>query len=109
MIVIVTGASGYIGGQCALQLLDAGHQVIGIDRRPLPRHLDGIMEFVQADFDSDESFRKIVVARPDAVIHCAGTSLVGPSLMNPAEYYDNNFVKTKTLCDYLIKEKIQCS
>jgi UDP-glucose 4-epimerase len=39
---------------------------------------------------------------PDAIIHCAGTSLVGPSVMNPEEYYNNNFVKTKTLLDFLI-------
>ena len=92
--VVVTGAAGYIGGQIALQLLDAGHKVTGIDRRPLPRHLQGIMNFVQADFDSDESFRKIIELRPNAVIHCAGTSLVGPSIQHPSDYYNNNVVKT---------------
>lgn len=92
--VVVTGAAGYIGGQCALQLLDAGHTVIGIDRRPLPHHLGGLMEFVQADFDSDQSFMRIIQTRPDAIIHCAGTSLVGPSIKNPSEYYNNNVVKT---------------
>ncbi len=92
--VVVTGAAGYIGGQCALQLHDAGHLVIGIDRRPLPRQLQGMIQFVQADFDSDESFRKIIEARPTAIIHCAGTSLVGPSIQNPSDYYNNNVVKT---------------
>ena len=94
MNVVVTGAAGYIGGQIALQLLDAGHKVTGIDRRPLPRHLQEIMDFVQADFDSDESFRKIIELRPNAVIHCAGTSLVGPSIRHPSDYYNNNVVKT---------------
>lgn len=92
--VVVTGAAGYIGGQCVLQLLDAGHTVVGIDRRPLPHHLSGLMEFVQADFDSDQSFMKIIQTRPDAIIHCAGTSLVGPSIANPSDYYNNNVVKT---------------
>lgn len=100
--VVVTGAAGYIGGQCALQLHDAGHSVIGIDRRPLPAHLQGIMEFVQADFDSDESFRKIIAVRPDAIIHCAGTSLVGPSIKNPSDYYNNNVVKTLHLLGIVI-------
>lgn len=94
MIVVVTGVSGYIGGQCALQLLDAGHNVIGIDRRPLPHHLAGVMEFVQADFDSDQSYMKIIQSQPDAIVHCAGTSLVGPSIKNPSDYYNNNVVKT---------------
>ena len=100
--VVVTGAAGYIGGQCALQLHDAGHQVIGIDRRPLPQHLQGVMQFVQADFDSDQSFIKIVETRPDAIIHCAGTSLVGPSIKNPSDYYNNNVVKTLHLLNIVL-------
>jgi UDP-glucose 4-epimerase len=100
--VVVTGAAGYIGGQIALQLRDAGHEVIGIDRRPLPHHLGGLMEFVQADFDSDESFRKIIESRPEAIVHCAGTSLVGPSIKNPSDYYNNNVVKTLHLLDIVL-------
>jgi len=101
-IVAVTGAAGYIGGQCALQLHDAGHKVIGIDRRPLPRHLNGFMEFVQADFDSDQAYTKLIQARPDAIIHCAGTSLVGPSMTKPSEYYNNNVVKTLNLLNIVL-------
>ena len=97
MNVVVTGAAGYIGGQIALQLRDAGHTVTGIDRRPLPAHLADVMQFVQADFDSDESYRKLVELRPDAVVHCAGTSLVGPSIKAPTEYYTNNVAKTMNL------------
>jgi UDP-glucose 4-epimerase len=100
--VVVTGAAGYIGGQCALQLVDAGHKVVGIDRRPLPHHLGGLMEFVQADFDSDQSFVKIIAERPDAIVHCAGTSLVGPSIKNPSDYYNNNVVKTLHLLNIVL-------
>jgi UDP-glucose 4-epimerase len=28
-------------------------------------------------------------------------------MSNPAEYYDNNFVKTKILCDWLVQQKIK--
>ncbi len=100
--VVVTGAAGYIGGQCALQLVDAGHRVIGIDRRPLPHHLDGLMDFVQADFDSDQAYLKIISERPEAIIHCAGTSLVGPSISNPSDYYNNNVVKTLHLLNIVM-------
>jgi UDP-glucose 4-epimerase len=44
--------------------------------------------------------------KPDAIIHCAGTSLVGPSIDNPREYYENNFIKTKILLDHLIDCKL---
>jgi UDP-glucose 4-epimerase len=102
MNVVVTGAAGYIGGQIALQLKDAGHSVTGIDRRPLPRHLQGTMSFVQADFDSDESYRRLLDIRPEAVVHCAGTSLVGPSIKNPSDYYHNNVVKTLNLLNIIM-------
>jgi UDP-glucose 4-epimerase len=103
MTVVVTGAAGYIGGEVALLLRDAGHTVIGIDRRPCPQHLkDTFSQFVQADFDSDESFKKIIEAQPETVVHCAGTSLVGPSIKYPSDYYHNNVVKTLNLLNILI-------
>jgi UDP-glucose 4-epimerase len=100
--IVVTGAAGYIGGEVALLLKDAGHTVVGIDRRPLPQHLEDVMDFVQADFDSDESYRKLILMRPAAVVHCAGTSLVGPSMLQPSEYYDNNVVKTLRLLNIVM-------
>lgn len=100
MNVIVTGASGYIGGHVALQLKDAGHTVIGIDRRACPKNLEDVYsKFVCDDFAGRTSLGAIIQARPDAIVHCAGTSLVGPSVKNPAEYYDNNVVKTIELLD----------
>jgi UDP-glucose 4-epimerase len=102
MNVVVTGAAGYIGGQIALQLRDAGHKVTGIDRRPLPQHLQGTMSFVQADFDSDESYRRLLEVRPEAIVHCAGTSLVGPSIKYPSDYYNNNVVKTLNLLSIVL-------
>jgi UDP-glucose 4-epimerase len=100
--VVVTGAAGYIGGQTALTLNDAGYRVVGIDRRPLPQHLEDVMDFVQADFDSDESYRKLISVLPTAIVHCAGTSLVGPSMLYPSKYYDNNVVKTLRLLNIVM-------
>lgn len=97
-VVVVTGSAGYIGGQTALLLKDAGHEVYGIDRREPPRHLAGVCDrFLLQDFASDVALSWIINYRPDVIIHCAGTSLVGPSMTNPADYYDNNVVKTLKL------------
>jgi len=102
MKVVVTGASGYIGGHVALLLKDAGHTVIGIDRRPCPGHLTDFYDsFVVGDFVGKESLSKIVQEQPKAIVHCAGTSLVGPSITNPAEYYDNNVAKTLVLLNLI--------
>ena len=101
-MIVVTGAAGYIGGQIALRLADAGQQVLGIDRRPCHSGLtDAFTDFVQYDFDSDESYRKLLDVRPEAIIHCAGTSLVGPSVNHPSDYYTNNVVKTLHLLDFI--------
>ena len=103
MIVAVTGAAGYIGGQIVLRLLDAGHTVLAIDRRaPSFRQADvSGARFVKADFASDTAFKAMLADTPDVIIHCAGTSLVGPSINNPEDYYQNNFVRTKKLLDFV--------
>jgi len=104
MTVIVTGAAGYIGGQTMLTLRDQDMRVIGIDLRSLPQHLTSVPDrFYQEDFGSEHGLSRILEHRPKAIIHCAGTSLVGPSISDPESYYRNNFVKTKSLADYVIK------
>jgi UDP-glucose 4-epimerase len=109
MNIIVTGAAGYIGGQTVLQLKDAGHTVYSIDRRDLPRHLLGVADgFLYQDFASDVALSWIITKQPDAIVHCAGTSLVGPSVTDPAEYYNNNVVKTLKLLDIVCKSLPRC-
>ena len=99
---VVTGSSGYIGGQTVLTLKDAGHRVIAIDHRPVPQHLQGVADHViTARFESDAALDFISNTPPDAIVHCAGTSLVGPSMTDPDTYYQNNFVATKKLLDRL--------
>ena len=103
MNIVITGAAGYIGGQIALHLKDQGHTVVGIDRRPLQKHQKGLLDsFVLADFDSDTAYKKLLDVRPTAIVHCAGTSLVGPSIKNPSQYYFNNVVKTLNLLNIVM-------
>ena len=108
-IVIVTGSAGYIGGQTALLLKDAGHEVYGIDRREPPRHLLGVVDrFLLQDFASDNALSWVISKQPDAIVHCAGTSLVGPSVADPGEYYNNNVVKTLKLLDVVRRSLPRC-
>lgn len=103
MKVVVTGAAGYIGGETLIKLVDAGHDVLAMDRVMPPGNLIAVpCSWHTGDFASELGLDAIKLFCPDAIIHCAGTSLVGPSVMNPEEYYHNNFVKTKTLLDFLI-------
>jgi UDP-glucose 4-epimerase len=72
-----------------------------------PAHLvDCGAKWLTGDFAGEVALDSIKSFNPDAIVHCAGTSLVGPSVTNPMLYYDNNFVKTKTLLDYLVKNRL---
>ena len=103
-MIIVTGASGYIGGVISLKLKDAGYNIIGLDRRPCPDHLKLCFDqFVESDFVDPIALQFIADAKADIIIHCAGNSLVGPSMTDPEEYYHNNIVKTLSLLDTIVK------
>jgi UDP-glucose 4-epimerase len=105
--ILVTGAAGYIGGETMLRLRDAGHRVIGVDTVSCPLHLRSVAEqFYQEDFSRPRGLQILDDFSPRAIIHCAGSSLVGPSISRPADYYNNNFVKTKSLLDRIRDRKL---
>jgi UDP-glucose 4-epimerase len=108
MKVMVTGAAGYIGGQTVLKLTDAGHEVLGVDLVKPSLTLEQLPNtwWCIHDFASEVGLSTIGMFQPEAIIHCAGTSLVGPSMTDPRLYYDNNFVKTKRLLDHLIDNQM---
>jgi len=92
--IIVTGGCGYIGSHVARAFQQNGDTVHIIDQVRRDHTLKDIDGYLIADFASDEALSLIVNLEPDVVVHCAGTSLVGPSMTDPAEYYTNNIVKT---------------
>ena len=94
---MVTGAAGYIGGQICINLKDKGYNVIAVDLRKKEHLLGYYDEFMQADISSSLCHRLINDYRPRAIIHCAGTSLVGPSMYNPSQYFHNNVEKSHQL------------
>jgi len=68
--VLVPGISGRLGRLLADELLAAGHDVIGMDRRPFREAPEGV-EMHEVDIRkraAEDVFRRV---RPDAVIHMA--------------------------------------
>ena len=94
MKILVTGASGYIGSQTCKLLKQQGHTVIACDRRVISHsYFDGIQ-----NFGSYGNIHPMFVGTDtDAVVHIGATSLVGPSVTDPALYYQNNISETLNL------------
>jgi UDP-glucose 4-epimerase len=92
--IIVTGAAGYIGGQICIELKKKGYFVIGVDIREKEHLMPYYDIFLKDNFASTRSYRLLSEHNIDAIVHCAGTSLVGPSLKSPSMYFFNNVENT---------------
>ena len=98
--VLLTGSTGYIGSHVAVELLNAGYEVIGIDNlsNSCEKSLQAVsaitgksVDFYQADVRDEVALRTIFNKHKiDVCIHCAGLKAVGESVTKPLEYYDNN-------------------
>ena len=99
--VLVTGGCGYIGSHVARAFKNEGHTVHINDRVKRDHTLESCDMWWDDDFSSKDSLNTIVRENYDVIVHCAGTSLVGPSVLNPDEYWDNNVSKLITLLSTL--------
>jgi UDP-glucose 4-epimerase len=99
--IIVTGGCGYIGSHVARAFKQNGDTVYIVDRVMRKHTLKDMDGWIINDFSSDESLAFIINIEPDVIVHCAGTSLVGPSVTDPAEYYLNNVTNTITMLNVI--------
>ncbi len=109
MAVLVTGGAGYIGSHMVWALMDAGEDVVVVDRlstgfrwaiAPEARLYEG-------DIADPVLFEKITSENNiDAIIHFAGSIIVPESVADPLSYYENNTVKSRALIEQAIKAGI---
>jgi len=96
--IILTGAFGYIGSHTAKVFKQAGYEVYGIDREhTIPEAAPFLDIWLRSDFADAVPTLLSNNLDVEAIVHCAGTSLVGPSIDNPGLYYDNNTAKTNQM------------
>ena len=89
--IAVTGCNGYIGGQTCIRLKDQGYHIIGIDSNSNLSWLREYVDiFIPGDFTNKMFANTVAKKEALAVIHIAGSSLVGPSIKDPLPYYINN-------------------
>jgi UDP-glucose 4-epimerase len=107
--VLVTGGAGYVGSHVARHLVDAGNEVVVIDDLSYGhRPAAGEASFVEGDCgDAAMLDRTMAGAGFDAVVHMAGSSLVGESMTEPELYYRNNVVKTLALLDAMRRHDVK--
>lgn len=107
--IAVTGGCGYIGSHIACQLKEkTDYRVLIIDRAADQlAHTHWLAdELIGHDIADVNSKLALKSYRPRAIIHCAGTSLVGPSISDPGEYYENNVAKTIDLLDFMRENQL---
>ena len=111
MNILLTGGAGFIGSHTAVELLNAGHDVIIVDNlyNSSAKAVERVEEltgkrvkFYCADAcDHDAMDRIFSENKVDAVIHFAAYKAVGESVAKPLEYYRNNLVSFMNVIDLM--------
>jgi len=100
--ILVTGGTGFIGSHTAVELFNAGYEVILLDdfsnsSSKILTQLETITgqapEFVELDLCDEKAVFEFVAQHPEitGVIHFAAFKAVGESVQQPLKYYRNNF------------------
>ncbi|WAA12111.1 UDP-glucose 4-epimerase GalE [Fervidibacillus halotolerans] len=111
MAILVTGGAGYIGSHTAVELLNAGFDIVVVDNlgnskeeaiKRVKKITGRDFPFYQVDIRNRNSLEQIFSTHPiDAVIHFAGLKAVGESVEMPLQYYENNITGTLVLCEVM--------
>ena len=120
MKVLVTGAAGFIGMYTAKRLLEAGHEVVGLDNlnayydvRLKHWRLEQIkpfqnFRFVKMDLADRESIAALFKEEQfEKVIHLAAQAGVRYSLEAPFDYVDSNLVGMMTILEGCRHNKVE--
>jgi UDP-glucose 4-epimerase len=109
MAILVTGGAGFIGSHMVWALLDAGEEVVVVDRLSTGFRwaVAPQARFYLGDIGKP-SVLKHVFAENDieAIIHFAGSIIVPDSITDPLGYYENNTGNTHRLLTAAVKAGI---
>ncbi|MBP3683202.1 MAG: UDP-glucose 4-epimerase GalE [Rikenellaceae bacterium] len=111
--VLVTGGAGYIGSHTAVELVEAGYDVVIVDNlsNSDEQAVEGVrritgaeIPFEKVDCCDREAFEQVFRKyRFDAVIHFAASKAVGESVEKPLLYYRNNLTSFVNVLELISK------
>jgi UDP-glucose 4-epimerase len=110
MKVFVTGGAGYIGSVCVEELVNAGHEVTVYDNLTEGHRsaIDPRAKFIASQPEKDGDIASAVnSARPEAILHFAGSALVGESMTKPGKYFCNNVSNGLKFLDAAVAAKVK--
>lgn len=117
MKILLPGGAGYIGSHTAIELLNAGEEIIIIDNfaNSNKKSLEAIKEITGKDFkfcelnylDEEKLDKVFEENKIDVVMNFAGFKSVGESVKNPIEYYKNNISGALTLLETMKKHNVK--
>lgn len=112
-LILLAGGAGYIGSHTAVELLNAGYDVVIADNfsNSCPEAVARVekitgksVKLYELDIKDGEKLSKVFEEnKVDAVIHFAGLKAVGESVAKPVMYYRNNIDTTLTLLECMDK------
>ena len=110
--ILVTGGMGFIGSHAAVELIEAGYDVVIVDdlSNSNIKVLDGIRAitgvapaFEQVDLKDKDATENVFKKYPniDGIIHFAASKAVGESVEKPLLYYRNNIISLVNLLELM--------
>ncbi|MFB0971844.1 MAG: UDP-glucose 4-epimerase GalE, partial [Neofamilia sp.] len=108
MSILVTGGAGYIGSHTVRYLKEKKEDVIVLDnlQTGYKESID-VEKFYKLDLRDKEIDRVFKENNITGVIHFAANSLVGVSVKEPYEYYDNNVYGTLCLLKAMMENGVK--
>lgn len=109
MVILVTGAAGYIGSIVIEELVKQGSSVIALDNlsQGYRQAVAPKARFIEADLADLPRLDDIFSRSPiDSVIHLAADSRVGHSMSDPSRFFQNNVICGVTLLDTMLKHGV---